>query len=67
MGDWKALRKGIFKGNMDLELYNLKTDPREQFDVSAAYPEVVAKIEAIMESEREPAVLERFKIKQLGD
>lgn len=67
MGDWKALRKGIFKGNIDLELYNLKTDPREQFDVSAAYPEVVAKIEAIMESEREPAVLERFKIKQLGD
>ena len=67
MGDWKALRKGIFKGNMDLELYNLKTDPREQFDVSAAYPEVVAKIEAIMDSEREPAVLERFKIKQLGD
>ncbi len=67
MGDWKALRKGIFKGNMDLELYNLKTDPREQFDVSAAHPEVAAKIKAIMESEREPAVLERFKIKQLGD
>tara|TARA_B100000900_G_scaffold261158_1_gene222608 strand:- start:1738 stop:3249 length:1512 start_codon:yes stop_codon:yes gene_type:complete len=67
MGDWKALRKGIFRGNMDLELYNLKTDPREQFDVSAAYPEVVGRIEAIMESEHEPAVLARFKIKQLGD
>jgi len=67
MGDWKALRKGIFKGNMDLELYNLKTDPREQFDVSKENPNVVAKIEAIMKTEREPAVLERFKIKQLGD
>ena len=67
MGDWKALRKGIFKGNMDLELYNLKTDPREQFDVSKENPDVVAKIEAIMKTEREPAVLERFKIKQLGD
>jgi len=67
MGDWKALRKGIFKGNMDLELYNLKTDPREQFDVSKENPNVVVKIEAIMKTEREPAVLERFKIKQLGD
>lgn len=67
MGDWKAHRKRIFKGNMDLELYNLKTDPREQFDVSHENPEVVAKIEAIMKREHEPAVLERFKIKELGD
>jgi arylsulfatase len=67
MGDWKALRKNIFKGNMTLELYNLKTDPREQNDVAKQYPEVVATIEAIMKREHEPAELERFKIKELGD
>lgn len=67
MGDWKALRKRIFKGNKELELYNLKTDPREQVNVANAHPEVVAKIEAIMKREHEPAVLERFKIPQLGD
>ncbi|MDG2254835.1 MAG: arylsulfatase [Opitutaceae bacterium] len=67
MGDWKALRKKIFKGNMTLELYNLKTDPREQNDVAKQYPEVVATIETIMKREHEPAVLERFKMKELGD
>ena len=67
MGDWKAHRKKIFKGNMALELYNLKTDPREQNDVARQYPEVVERIEGIMEREHEPAFLERFKIKELGD
>ncbi len=67
MGDWKALRRDIFKGNMELELYNLKTDPREQVNVASDYPEVVAKIEAIMEREHTPAELEKFKIKELGD
>ncbi len=67
MGDWKALRKNIFEGNMALELYNLKTDPREQFNVAAEHPEVVSKIAAIMKREHEPAVLERFKMKELGD
>ena len=67
MGDWKALRRNIFKGNKELELYNLKTDPREQVNVASAHPEVIAKIEAIMEREREPAELDKFKIKELGD
>ena len=67
MGDWKALRRDIFKGNMELELYNLKTDPREQVNVASDYPEVVAKIEAIMEREHTPAELDKFKIKELGD
>lgn len=67
MGDWKALRRNIFKGNLEIELYNVRSDPREKVNVASAYPDVVAKIESIMEREHEPAQLERFKIKQLGD
>jgi len=67
MGDWKALRKDIFKGNSAIELYNLRMDPREQFDVANENPEILAKIEAIMNRERRSPVLERFKMKQLGD
>ncbi len=67
MGDWKALRRDIFKGNKTLELYNLKTDPREQFNIAKENPEVIAKIEAIMEREHTPAELEKFRIKELGD
>jgi len=67
MGDWKAVRKNIFKGNMTLELYDLKSDPAESNDVAAQNPDIVAQIEAIMKREHTPAELDRFKIKQLGD
>jgi len=67
MGDWKGIRKDIFKGNMKLELYNLKNDIAETTDVSDQYPDVVAQIEEIMKREHSPAEIEKFKIKQLGD
>jgi arylsulfatase A-like enzyme len=67
MGNWKAMRKNIFTGNMELELYNLATDLTESRNVAAENPEVVAQIEAIMKREHTPAVLEKFKITQLGD
>ncbi len=67
MGDWKGIRKNIFKGNMNIELYNLKNDLKETTDVALKYPEIVSKIEAIMKNEHTPAELDKFKIKQLGD
>lgn len=67
MGDWKGIRKNIFKGNMTLELYNLKLDPTESSNVADAYPEIVAQIEVIMKREHTPAKIDKFKIKQLGD
>ena len=67
MGDWKGIRKNIFKGNMTIELYNLKNDPTEAKDVALKYPEIVSKIETIMKNEHTPAELDKFKIKELGD
>ncbi len=67
MGDWKGIRKNIFKGNMDIELYNLKTDPREQQNVASEHPEVVKRIAEIMIQEHASAYIDRFKIEQLGD
>ncbi|RUA12174.1 MAG: N-acetylgalactosamine-6-sulfatase, partial [Flavobacteriia bacterium] len=60
-------RKNIFKGNMKIELYNLKDDPTEEKDVSGEHPDIVQEIEKIMKREHTPAELERFKIKELGD
>ena len=67
MGDWKGIRKNIFKGNMKLELYNLATDMQELNNVADENPEIVKRIEQIMQEEHTPAEIERFKIKQLGD
>jgi len=38
MGDWKLIE--FYEGR--LELYNLRTDPGEQTDLSARYPDRVA-------------------------
>ena len=67
LGDWKGIRKDIFDGNLELELFNLKDDPREQSNVASANPAIVAQIEAIMRREHSPASLEKFKMPQLGD
>lgn len=67
MGDWKGIRKDIKKGNMAIELYNLKDDPAEQNDIASAHPDIVKHMEEIMIKEHTSAELDRFKITQLGD
>jgi arylsulfatase len=67
MGKWKAIRKNIFKGNLDVELYNLEEDIKELNDVAKQFPSIVKQLERIMKQEHVPAVNERFKFKQLGD
>jgi len=67
LGDWKGIRKDIFKGNMKIELYDLKNDLAETTDVSDEYPDIVTQIEVIMKSEHTPADIDKFKIIQLGD
>ena len=67
MGKWKAIRKNIFKGNLDVELYNLDEDIKELNDVSKQFPEYCKAMRSIMKQEHVPAENERFKFKQLGD
>jgi len=67
LGDWKGIRKNIFDGNMEIELYNLNNDPTEQKNVASANPEVVKRIEQIMKQEHIAPEIEKFKIEQLGD
>ena len=67
VGKWKGVRKNIFDGNLEIELYNLETDIMEKTDVSLQYPDIVANIKMIMQQEHEPASNEKFKFKQLGD
>ncbi len=67
MGHWKGIRKNIFEGNMDIELYDLAVDQREQENVADQHQDIVRQIADIMTEAHTPASIERFKIKELGD
>ena len=67
MGNWKAIRKRILKGNMEIELYDLGKDLQEQNNVAVNHPKVIAKIETIMKEARTTPPIERFKMQPLGD
>jgi arylsulfatase len=60
MGNWKAIRKNIFGGNMEIELYDLETDIQEQNNLAADYPELVSQMERIMRESHKPAAIEKF-------
>ena len=67
MGKWKGIRKDIKKGNLEIELYDLSIDPREENNVANEYPEIVKQIEGIMLQEHEAPEIDRFKMPALGD
>lgn len=54
-GDWKAVRQNLVKGVVKTELYNLTPDPNEERDVSAQFPEVLARLEQRMKAEHTPS------------
>ncbi|MEZ5010958.1 MAG: hypothetical protein R2744_04845 [Bacteroidales bacterium] len=67
MGRLERIRKDIFEGKMDIELYNLSDDPQETTNVAEEYPVIVEKIREIMKLAHRQPVNDRFRISQLGD
>jgi arylsulfatase A len=60
IGDWKAVRMGLLRNkNAALQLFDLKTDPGEQHDVSAQNPEVAQRAATIM-AQRTPSPIARW-------
>lgn len=65
LGDWKAVRQNIAKGNLRIELYNLATDPGEKQDVAERNPAIVKRMEKILRAGHEPSAL--FPVKVLDN
>lgn len=57
VGDWKAIRQGMAKGNLTIELYNMAEDIGEKNDVAEKHPEVVARLAKLMEQEHTPSAI----------
>jgi arylsulfatase len=54
VGDWKAVRQNLARGTIKTELYHLGQDEGEKQDVAAQYPEVVARLEKLMQEQHTP-------------
>ncbi|MFO0878244.1 MAG: arylsulfatase [Gemmataceae bacterium] len=64
VGEWKGVRRGLMKGPVALELYNLREDPEESRNVAADHPEMVRKLEAVLTAQHTPSRL--FPLKGLS-
>ncbi len=63
VGDWKAVRQNMRKGNLEIELYHLDRDPGELNNVAKQHPEVVERLKAQMAEQHTPS--EVFPLKPL--
>lgn len=59
-GDMKAVRRGMHKGPVVTELYDLAADPNETTDLAADRPDLVERAGAIMREAHRPSALFPF-------
>lgn len=57
VGDWKAIRQNMSKGNLEIELYNLAKDVGEKNNVADKHPDIVKRLSALMKREHTPSEL----------
>ncbi len=62
MGKYKGIRKNMFEGNLEIELYDLETDPAEQHNIADENSAIVEEISGIMKEAHRDAVLPNFRI-----
>ena len=67
MGDFKALRTDIKKGNNKIELYNLSEDIREEIDISSENPDIIKKFNDIFSREHVKSDIKRFHMGYIDD
>ena len=65
--NFKAIRKNIFKGNLNIQLFDLSTDIQETNNVAEQFPEIVKQANQIMDKEHRPSVLPGFQFPALGE
>jgi arylsulfatase A len=63
LGNWKALRQNMHKGNTQIQLFNLAADISETTDVASRHPDVIERIQRIMREQHTPS--ERFPFKAI--
>jgi arylsulfatase len=60
MDNWKGIIENVHKGNKNMQLFDLYTDPAELFDVAKQYPDIVIRLEEKIREAHVRAEVERF-------
>ena len=55
VGDWKAVRQGMTRGNIDVELFNITTDIGEQHNVADEHADIVEQLTKRMAQQHQPS------------
>jgi arylsulfatase len=62
---WKGIKRDLLKGPSNLMLYDLSKDPKELNDVANLYPDVIDKMEKLLEQAHTKATIQTFNIPAL--
>ena len=62
MGVWKGLVEDVADGNTKMQLYKITEDPREERDVAAAHPDIVAEMWECIRASHTPSDNPRFHL-----
>ncbi len=62
---WKGIKRDLLKGPSNLKLYDLSKDPKELNDVANLYPDVIDKMEKLLEQAHTKATIQTFNIPAL--
>jgi arylsulfatase A len=55
VGDWKAVRQGMSRGHLDVELYNIAKDISEQHNVAQQHPDIIEQLSKLMAEQHQPS------------
>jgi len=61
IGNLKALRKELDKGNKKWELFDLDKDPSETTDISEKYPEIIKRVNEIVATEHTTSTYQKWQ------
>lgn len=67
LGNHKAIRKNMLKGNLEWELYDVVNDPLESKNIASEHPEIIEKVNDIVSREHTESIYERFRFTVLGE
>ena len=62
MGEWKGLVVDVADGNTQMQLFNIKNDPREEHNLAAQNPEIIAAMWRAIEESHEDIENPLFKL-----